>query len=357
MKLIALKFPVLFNLLIALLLLTNFVEGKKGIDDKKSTTPLPKLSPLGPPPTNFSRWQFCQGCLHTVQIYATTLAGKLDKIKKDMINQKKPRDEVLNPKIPLLSREEVCNDKFFTHYLPPIEYSCNKILTETADDFRTPFESLGPYEYSEVVSLKKISDLKSEVCSHQLDICPFVYLGAGSLKSELDKSKVDPKRTKCEGCYIVMMEVHKSLALVKNKEKSYLSHFDDVCRNLGYTFQPFGWLENICEELMYDHIDKLNKIKKWRERVTKANLDLERSLGDQSCDETLNCGWQTRILQLNWTLVEMTPPVPISQRLNATSTKIDSAAAGSEAKTLPDSDAAVETDVDEFGEDSHKIEL
>lgn len=59
-------------------------------------------------------------------------------------------------------------------------------------------------------------------------------------------------RIRCEACHIIMSELNILLASVKDRSKPLMGYFEDVCRNIGFTFQPASWLENVCETIMYD---------------------------------------------------------------------------------------------------------
>lgn len=111
-----------------------------------------------------TRWQYCQSCMHTVQVYANKAAVKLQKLKDEALKAKKSASEIRNQSVPVIPANEVCNDDLFGHYLPVLSQGCKQILTEHPDDFHQPFVKLAPYETSQILSLRQISELRLDVC-------------------------------------------------------------------------------------------------------------------------------------------------------------------------------------------------
>ncbi len=61
-------------------------------------------------------------------------------------------------------------------------------------------------------------------------------------------------RTRCNACRIVGSEIelyHKTVAN-KGSLKSYLD--DNFCNNLGFSYQPYAWIEGICDEMIEDKL-------------------------------------------------------------------------------------------------------
>ena len=66
-------------------------------------------------------------------------------------------------------------------------------------------------------------------------------------------------RTKCAACRIVGQEIElykKSVA----KGKSFSVFLDDsnFCNNLGLSYQPYQWVETVCDEMVEDHLGELS---------------------------------------------------------------------------------------------------
>lgn len=64
-------------------------------------------------------------------------------------------------------------------------------------------------------------------------------------------------RTKCNACRIVgrEAETHKKAMAKGTAVKEYFE--DEFCGKLGYSHQPYNWIESVCEEMVEDKIGEL----------------------------------------------------------------------------------------------------
>ena len=124
-------------LLFSVLLVLVLIEAKKKSKTRKDQQVKDNI-----PVVNITKWQYCEGCLKTVDLYSTVVAEEHRKLQ----STGEPAGSTLQVKSG--NYDDACKSKTLEKYEPFIRYSCMKIF----DDHNLRVEFLKGFEGSSSVN-------------------------------------------------------------------------------------------------------------------------------------------------------------------------------------------------------------
>ena len=124
------------------------VTGKKGDETIENDPPANNSATI-------TKWQYCEGCKETVNLFSMVSAAELAKMQKEGKLAKSVL-EVQN----LVTL--ICDNEYLTKFQPFIKYSCMKIM----DEFRLPFLKQFEGSMSSTMMTQKLDifERKKNIC-------------------------------------------------------------------------------------------------------------------------------------------------------------------------------------------------
>eukprot|EP01036_Dinobryon_divergens_P022058 gene22058-30292_t len=88
-------------------------------------------------------------------------------------------------------------------------------------------------------------------------------------------------RTQCNACHIISSDIALSNSLLdpRTKLRDFLE--EGYCNNLGFSYQPYSWLESTCDEMVEENLDEILAI-------VKSHSDLS-SVPSAVCKKLYRC--------------------------------------------------------------------
>jgi hypothetical protein len=64
---------------------------------------------------------------------------------------------------------------------------------------------------------------------------------------------------------------------------------NSLCQSLGYGHQPYTWLEEICDEMVDEHLSEMGDILKMRDQLSVSGMIPKQTLSEKMCGEIFSC--------------------------------------------------------------------
>lgn len=220
---------------------------------------------------SITAYEYCSGCIYTVESYATLTAEAFEKMQTQNVDA----GEAVNGND---LANLMCDDPFFSDFKNYVKYSCIKILDERREQFLNGFAGTGSVD--SVVSKKKVYERTRNICVDEVKACR---------SSMLDDDTVTNKN-QCSACEVVAPDFYRAFQShnVTNKAGKRLPAtvaLEKVCSKLGHYHQPYIWLEEYCDETVDDHAEQIADILRFRERVAKTGMNPTTSVSEDICKE------------------------------------------------------------------------
>lgn len=185
-------------------------------------------------------WQYCAGCKATLEV----LHGKAESKFKEM--EEKKAGSSMTAKLDIYDlTNNICENKYFEGYKPFIRHACYKIIGDELSTIVKHYKRarVDDYRNTKGNHFSKAMD----VCVTDIDACTV---------EEFKKSDIpDKSRTQCNACRIISDDMELIMNVVKYPTPSQI--VEVICSTLGFSHQPYIWMEHYCEELVEDYSDKM----------------------------------------------------------------------------------------------------
>lgn len=224
------------------------------------------------PESSISPWQYCFGCKETVVLYTKRTNDALIKMQK----AGKPSSTMLEANSLV---EGMCDSPDLSRYQPFVRWSCVKLMNEYQTKFLEKFA--GEASVTNINNLSSLFKRKRQICVKETKACP----AADFKKANLTMSA----RTKCAACNIVASEIQVlSKALAKGAPLRQILE-DDFCSALGGSFQPYGWVQDVCQEIVEDYAADIVDTIAFHAQVAATGLTPSETLPQMVCRERMRC--------------------------------------------------------------------
>jgi hypothetical protein len=241
-----------------------------------TTATSPQSSESPSKQVTLSKWQYCAGCKGAVEILTTLATNKIVEMEKSG----NPSGGELDI-TPLV--ENLCDLSYYDRYDPFMRYGCLKLLQDHQQEFLSIFDGdVASVQFS--VSKVNIYSKTKEICLNVAKACP----------TSMFTSPAPKDRTECRGCQIIVddLETMKNVLpphLKYGNEQVNRSLLESLCQSIGYGHQPYTWLEEICDEMVGDHLSKMTEILKIRDQLSVSNMIPKQTLSEKICGEIFSC--------------------------------------------------------------------
>eukprot|EP00349_Pseudokeronopsis_sp_Brazil_P000474 CAMPEP_0202962958 /NCGR_PEP_ID=MMETSP1396-20130829/6972_1 /ASSEMBLY_ACC=CAM_ASM_000872 /TAXON_ID= /ORGANISM="Pseudokeronopsis sp., Strain Brazil" /LENGTH=261 /DNA_ID=CAMNT_0049683813 /DNA_START=64 /DNA_END=849 /DNA_ORIENTATION=- len=217
-------------------------------------------------------WQYCQGCKHLVNLYVKLTTQQLLQMKKKGV----PSKSALEGNH---IAERICDDPSFYNLQPFMRWSCVKIISEHIKDFLESFT--GQFTANDIQNKADNFLRASDICVEHTKACR---------QEEFQRANVPTKlRTKCNACRIIAEELDTMDRVLAANVTMKATLNENFCRDLGYRFYPYQWLEDVCEEMIEDKLDGILGVINFQKGFRSTGFTPDKSVADMMCDEFFKC--------------------------------------------------------------------
>mmetsp|Transcript_34429 Transcript_34429/g.50042 ORF Transcript_34429/g.50042 Transcript_34429/m.50042 type:complete len:277 (+) Transcript_34429:39-869(+) len=238
---------------------SNLIRGEEG---KKNST--------------ISKWEFCEGCKETVNLYARVSSSRLQEMQSKGIIA----NSVLESQNLL---DGICDHEYIMKYNEFVKFSCIKILEDFGIPFLKHFD--GKSSAASVIQKAETYNRKKAICTES----------KACTNASFDVHKISSKSSKkCQACHIIALDIDTSRRLLHTNPGPHrvtLREFleDKFCNNLGYNHQPYSWLESTCDEMVEEHIENILGVVRFHGQVTRTGMTPSQTMPEMLCEELYRC--------------------------------------------------------------------
>lgn len=222
-----------------------------------------------------TQWQFCLSCKKTVELY--------QKLTKETILSyqklaKPARSQMEGTNV----ANRLCQDKEYDKFEPYVRYGCMKLMNDHRNEFLK--------EFAGFVGIPQLNN-RAEGFSKKRHIC--VKHTKACDAYDFKKANVTSKeRTKCKACRLIANDIanlDRMVGAVKHREHLKALLQEEYCSNLGFDYQPYGWLEHVCDEMVDDKINAISEVLDFHKKVRATGMNPSETVADMMCKEFFKC--------------------------------------------------------------------
>ena len=231
--------------------------------------------------------EYCEACKQTVNLFSSLSEAYSQKRQKNRMGHNTGEDAKT-------VIDSVCVDERFNIYQPQIKKFCVKILNDHLTEFQKFYTQsvLNPrkniqkgelFTFIKKVTLEFYFSARCnydnflswfKFCVDEANVCPAeVFAKANiSTSARLDASKkyfwvlviiCYESRSQCNACKLISSDIEISIAILNKNTKLRDFLEDGYCNNLGFSYQPYNWLESTCDEMVEDKLGLIYGIFSW----------------------------------------------------------------------------------------------
>ena len=229
---------------------------------------------------NINKDDYCQGCIESVNIYASRLVNGLTKYQANSVAQ----GSTLAAESAI---DRICDDEHFDNFNIGLKYACIRVVGDNSSLFMSNFEGKFNKNFDKIKGV--MYDFKKKICFEQFKACGISTFNKGNITSKM--------RNKCSACHIIADDIDISIKkyiykYAKSKDKSTGKVEDiveNVCNNIGFNHSPYSWIENYCEDMIEDKFSTIVEASTFRKKLYHTKFKPDDSFSDSLCEELYKC--------------------------------------------------------------------